>query len=140
MDDQEMRPLWCKESCWDCGEEGYATRTITRPKSEPYYCVECEIHRRYKKQIEELERKLKEKPKDINLGLYELMDRSFCMFDHFGEVIADHQVLEDYPALGKHVKAAQDALYTLYQAAGSKWHDETKDIDGMWSRGHDETK
>lgn len=38
----EMRPLWCKEECWNCGTEGYATRTIATPKSQPYHCSVCE--------------------------------------------------------------------------------------------------
>jgi len=36
-----MRGLWCKEPCWECGEEGYATRTVDKPKDEPYICGHC---------------------------------------------------------------------------------------------------
>jgi hypothetical protein len=40
-----MRPLWCKEACWECGTEGYATRTQPRPADEPYYCARCSAGR-----------------------------------------------------------------------------------------------
>jgi hypothetical protein len=39
----EMRPLWSKEACDRCGQEGYATRTRSRPKSEPYVCDCCQV-------------------------------------------------------------------------------------------------
>lgn len=39
---EKMRPLWSFEACEMCGEEGYATRTMPRPASEPYICGECE--------------------------------------------------------------------------------------------------
>jgi hypothetical protein len=55
-----MRPLWSKESCWDCGKAGYATRTESRPADDPYYCEECEIHREYQPRISELEERVKE--------------------------------------------------------------------------------
>lgn len=40
---EKMRPLWSKEACSRCGDEGYATRTQSRPKSDRYVCEECEI-------------------------------------------------------------------------------------------------
>ena len=40
-----MRPPWHKEGCWDCGQEGLATRADPKPESEPYYCAECCAHR-----------------------------------------------------------------------------------------------
>lgn len=38
-----MRPLWSKEACEQCGQEGFATRTQSRPKSEPYICSDCKL-------------------------------------------------------------------------------------------------
>ena len=39
-----MRPLWSKEPCVLCGDEGYATRTQSKPKSEDYICEGCELY------------------------------------------------------------------------------------------------
>jgi hypothetical protein len=43
----KMRPLWHKEPCWECGQEGFATRTQSTPENEPYYCSECESRKKY---------------------------------------------------------------------------------------------
>jgi hypothetical protein len=37
----KMRPLWCREPCWICGKEGYATRTVRKPVNKPYVCAAC---------------------------------------------------------------------------------------------------
>ena len=53
MSDVEMRPLWHKEPCWTCGEEGFATRTEYKPVTEPYICESCEMYERgYKDGVE----------------------------------------------------------------------------------------
>ncbi len=43
---EAMRPLWHKEPCWECGTEGFATRTVATPKSQPYICDECATYRK----------------------------------------------------------------------------------------------
>lgn len=48
----KMRPPWCKEACWDCGAEGYATRTEPRPAAEPYYCEVCWAFREAEEQAQ----------------------------------------------------------------------------------------
>ena len=45
-DPVKMRPLWCREPCWTCGIEGYATRTQPKPADAPYYCEGCVMHER----------------------------------------------------------------------------------------------
>ncbi len=59
-DKVKMRPLWSKEACLACGEEGFATRTQPRPVTEEYYCEACEIHRQYEEEIRVLNKELEE--------------------------------------------------------------------------------
>lgn len=61
----EMRPLWHKEPCWECGDVGLATRTRPTPVSEPYLCELCEAFGKTDKEIAEMRRTLERQRQEI---------------------------------------------------------------------------
>lgn len=66
--------------------------------------------------------------KDIDMGLYELMDRSHTIHDHFYEIVVDHDALDRYPELRKDVAEISDKLLSLYQHIGQIWFAEYGDM------------
>ena len=42
----QMKPLWYRECCSICGEEGLSTRSQNIPVTEKYICNECETYER----------------------------------------------------------------------------------------------
>jgi hypothetical protein len=60
----KMRPLWSKEPCTCCGEEGYASRSQDVPASNGYLCEVCEAwdraDKRYREELEKLQKQLEQ--------------------------------------------------------------------------------
>jgi len=62
------------------------------------------------------------------------MDRASVYMEHFTEKVLEHDVVQEDPELKALAEKAQDAMMNVYQCAGSKWYQETKDIPGMWTK------
>jgi predicted RNase H-like nuclease (RuvC/YqgF family) len=77
---EKYKPRWYKEACWECGTEGYSTRTQEDvPIDTPYYCEICETineaEAQFSKTIEEKDteiERLKTELEDIKVELKDM--------------------------------------------------------------------
>lgn len=68
----------------------------------------------------------------LPFGLYEVLDRASVYMEHFSEKVFEHEAVQEDPELKALAEKVQDAMMDMYQCAGSKWYQATKDIPGMW--------
>lgn len=71
---------------------------------------------------------MKNNKPELDLNLYELMDRSCMLHNSFLESIEDHEGLDTRPELEEMSRDVSKMLFDFYQACTAHWYRENKHL------------
>lgn len=81
------------------------------------------IERKFQRKINKSEESIEIENEEVDLGLYEVLDRSHVIQCQFDDFIANESVINQHEELKQSVDNAQDSLMAVYQIAAKIWHD-----------------